>query len=917
KTQEGSKSCWNKPKGYKLIRVVLQFASLHSPVAPVLGGTPKTRQRSHQCREAHAILYAFGEPREDMNEVRGNGRPPLFQSQKRRCPTQNKWPPPICACHLMTWSCGWLILLADGDESFEIDARAGLFLGREASTPLVEETPIWQTCCSKGSFKPIELAEETGNIRVFCRIRPFLPHENSQIQPAIVSNDGKLFLQTENKRKMYNFDKVFHPNSIQEEVFSEVEPVIKSALDGYNVCIFAYGQTGTGKTFTMDGRPDCPGVVPRAMHTLFDQSQNVDCKLKFGFSMLEIYMGKLRDLLVPQKAKSPLQTPPCLSIQINHSGGIEIENLIEIRVNDFEHIKRLYRLGGRRRSTASTMSNAESSRSHCLIRISITSAASERRRTTNKLWLVDLGGSERVLKTQAKGKRLEEGKAINLSLSALGDVISSLHNKKHHVPYRNSKLTQVLRDSLGEDSKTLMLVHVNPKEEDLCETICSLGFATRVRSINLGQDEPPDMRIYKESVMAGLLQKLNHLERESQHVMKDIKELNENIDKLRQSGEKDGLNNEHIEALHLNVEDEDSSMRTSHRRDVKETSSNVPSFMRPTVCSRRKVRMSQCSKSTRKIQRVASQGTPSVYPEPMVYHMEGVLHPDKESESSISGHGHVDLKYDSEVATECSQDLSECDIKTVIFTEEQKNPSCSKTSEVCKEKHLNVDDGLLFQPKDLLSKRVLALPELGQYWTLGEQITEVVNNEIDMSKFPSVRHPGTGIEDHGYDYENMDLYISAEVQKIDEDGLKEEPATNKPSSIDILSENLLSDKETRSHQNIESIHLVRDLEIGCESEICLPLTVDKSEIDSEHTMIFDQLEVPELPLSTNVNMVELSRNSEDLSECKDLVEEDGGSSICSARYNHDKMVDQNNAAVKGHLAILSTKFEKFNRESLV
>ncbi|KAF2314584.1 hypothetical protein GH714_027774 [Hevea brasiliensis] len=312
-----------------------------------------------------------------------------------------------------------------------------------------------------------------------------------RLRPAVAVDSNNVLLKlAANKSKNYSFDRVFHPGSSQDEVFSEVEPVIKSVLDGYNACIFAYGQTGTGKTFTMEGKPNAPGVVPRTFQALFKQAVDSNHSFLIRFSMLEIYMGNLKDLLVPKPIKATDPMSPCLSIQTDPEGGIEIDNLVSIQVNDFHQALRLYRLGCRFRSTASTNSNISSSRSHCMIRIAITCFdAPERRRETNKIWLVDLGGSERVLKTKAWGKRLDEGKAINLSLSALGDVINALQLKKRHIPYRNSKLTQVLKDSLGDDSKTLMLVHVSPKEEDLCETICSLNFASRAKNIHLGNED--------------------------------------------------------------------------------------------------------------------------------------------------------------------------------------------------------------------------------------------------------------------------------------------------------------------------------------------------------------------------------------------------------------------------------------------
>ncbi|GMN35664.1 hypothetical protein TIFTF001_042263, partial [Ficus carica] len=367
---------------------------------------------------------------------------------------------------------------------------------RNAISKIEEELVVLTACINQLNTQRKQVLNEfldlRGNIRVFCRIRPIAIGDNfSRLRPIAALDSSNILLKlAENKSKTYSFDTVFDPESSQGEVFAEVEPVIKSALDGYNACIFAYGQTGTGKSFTMEGTSHSPGVVPRAMEAIFKQAVDSNHAFLFSFSMLEIYLGNLKDLLVPQPSKAMDPMPPCLSIQTDPKGGVEIDNLVAIRVTDFNHALRLYRLGCRFRSTASTNSNMTSSRSHCLIRLSITCFdAPERRRETNKIWFIDLGGSERILKTKAWGRRLDEGKAINLSLSALGDVIHALQKKNFHVPYRNSKLTQVLKDSLGGDSKTLMLVHVSPNEEDLCETVCTLNFATRVRSIHLGNTD--------------------------------------------------------------------------------------------------------------------------------------------------------------------------------------------------------------------------------------------------------------------------------------------------------------------------------------------------------------------------------------------------------------------------------------------
>ncbi|KAL4591256.1 hypothetical protein LXL04_004214 [Taraxacum kok-saghyz] len=386
-----------------------------------------------------------------------------------------------------------------------------------------------------------------GNIRVFCRIRPTINGEKFiHVRPVVpLDSSGILLNFAENKTKLYNFDKVFPPVSSQDEVFSEIEPVIKSALDGYNVCILAYGQTGTGKTFTMEGNEDFAGVVPRTIEALFKQAADSNHTYLFSFSMLEIYLGHLKDLLIPHSKKTSDPMPPCLSIQTDPNGGIVIDNLVAIQVSDFNH--------------AISFISSEVNLGQLLPRIPI------------KL-LVDLTGSERVLKTKAWGRRFEEGKAINLSLSALGDVINALQKKNSHIPYRNSKLTQVLKDSLGEDSKTLMLIHVSPKEDDLCETVCSLNFALRLRSIHLGKTESNEVKTMKELAMTDLQHEMQEIEDNRDSLMKEIKKLNQKLDFLTKTSS--GL----IEKSE--IEDEIAKTPLSSKR---------PRFMKPTICSTRKL----------------------------------------------------------------------------------------------------------------------------------------------------------------------------------------------------------------------------------------------------------------------------------------------------------------------------------------
>ncbi|KAJ0978133.1 hypothetical protein J5N97_013607 [Dioscorea zingiberensis] len=573
-----------------------------------------------------------------------------------------------------------------------------------------------------------------GNIRVFCRMRPFLDDERYYELRSIISSDlcSVLLKISETKCKKYNFDRIFHSQSTQDEVFSEIEPVIKSALDGYNVCIFAYGQTGTGKTFTMEGKQDSPGIVPRGIEALFRQALESNLEYMFTFSMLEIYMGRLRDLLVPRNRNTRGHNAPCLSIQTDPSGDVEIENLIAMKVSDFNQVERLYKLGTQLRSTASTMSNSTSSRSHCLTRISITCVGvNSRRRETSKIWMVDLGGSERLLKTQASGRRLQEGKAINLSLSALGDVISALQSKKQHVPYRNSKLTQVLRDSLGTDSKTLMLVHVSPKEEDLCETICSLGFATRVRSIHLGCEEPAELRAKREETMAELQEKLKHYESKCQNVQNDIEILKE---RFRHSARPESQDCRNTETSYFSTEMmQIDGMKNEHNAmDLTANSRSQPGFMRPTFASQRKMGMNYHTSGmgVKKPPLPSKRKSSSVYAESVTSSVNASdFQSDYGSECStatISG-----WKKIVDDGSECSQSALECEIKKIILQDNEKPNRGSRTSLSCesrnvsvkgqtngkdKPKHVNIENWLHLQTNKKTStsanrtKRVLAVP---------------------------------------------------------------------------------------------------------------------------------------------------------------------------------------------------------------
>ncbi|CAI8615388.1 unnamed protein product [Vicia faba] len=330
-----------------------------------------------------------------------------------------------------------------------------------------------------------------GNIRVYCRVRPFLGGQASQNSVVCSIEEGSMSLMIppnsklgKEGKKTFNFNKVFGSSSTQGEVFADTQPLIRSVLDGYNVCIFAYGQTGSGKTYTMAGPDnldeDTIGVNYRALRDLFFLSDQRKDTIIYEISvqMLEIYNEQVRDLLAPEDT---------LEIRNSSSNGINVPEANLVPVSTTSEVINLMNLGHKNRAVGSTAMNDRSSRSHSCLTVhvhgkNLVSGSIIR----GCMHLVDLAGSERADKTEATGDRLKEAQHINKSLSALGDVIASLAQKNAHVPYRNSKLTQLLQDALGGQAKTLMFVHMSPEPDALGETLSTLKFAERVSSVELG-----------------------------------------------------------------------------------------------------------------------------------------------------------------------------------------------------------------------------------------------------------------------------------------------------------------------------------------------------------------------------------------------------------------------------------------------
>uniref|UniRef100_A0A7M5TT09 Kinesin-like protein n=2 Tax=Clytia hemisphaerica TaxID=252671 RepID=A0A7M5TT09_9CNID len=330
-----------------------------------------------------------------------------------------------------------------------------------------------------------ELVDLKGNIRVFCRVRPVIKEDGDDDEQAVTfgddpDNDDALWVQNKSSNKHFQMDRVFQPNASQTEVFEDVEWLVTSCLDGFNVCIFAYGQTGSGKTFTMEGTKENPGINQRALKQLFQCSNEMrDWNFTILVSFVEIYNEMLRDLLSVEPTTK-------LTIKQGKDGNY-VPDLTHVKVNNVRDVNEVFALGRANRSTACTDMNERSSRSHSVLTINVIGEnINTGTRVNGKLNLVDLAGSERVSKSGSDGIRMKEAQCINKSLSALGDVIHALKNKSKHVPYRNSKLTYLLHDSLGGDSKTLMVVQVSPVVKNVGETICSLNFAQRVRQVELG-----------------------------------------------------------------------------------------------------------------------------------------------------------------------------------------------------------------------------------------------------------------------------------------------------------------------------------------------------------------------------------------------------------------------------------------------
>eukprot|EP00879_Flechtneria_rotunda_P024890 GHRR01026413.1.p1 GENE.GHRR01026413.1~~GHRR01026413.1.p1 ORF type:complete len:401 (+),score=95.22 GHRR01026413.1:223-1425(+) len=331
-------------------------------------------------------------------------------------------------------------------------------------------------------------------VRVVVRCRPLNSKELAEGRCRIMDTDkktGQVVLRNSKANagdppKTFTFDAVFDWESTQKEVYQNTAAsIVNSTLEGYNGTIFAYGQTGTGKTHTMEGYSDDPaqqGIIPQSFDHIFRAIEgSADTQYLVRASFLEIYNEEIRDLL----SKNPKDK---LELKEHKDSGVYVKNLNAFVVKSVPEIRNVLEVGKKNRSVGATLMNQDSSRSHSVFSITIETIqqgpAADGHIRVGKLNLVDLAGSERQSKTGATGDRLKEATKINLSLSALGNVISALvDGKSGHIPYRDSKLTRLLQDSLGGNTKTVMVANVGPADWNYDETLSTLRYANRAKNI--------------------------------------------------------------------------------------------------------------------------------------------------------------------------------------------------------------------------------------------------------------------------------------------------------------------------------------------------------------------------------------------------------------------------------------------------
>mmetsp|Transcript_52228 Transcript_52228/g.86420 ORF Transcript_52228/g.86420 Transcript_52228/m.86420 type:complete len:908 (+) Transcript_52228:109-2832(+) len=372
------------------------------------------------------------------------------------------------------------------------------------------------------------------NVRVIIRFRPVNKREKKEAKEQKIDDKPPLFKNDDNQDvaaleihsnksatpHQFTFDRVLASKVSQKDVFYYVaQPVCDDVLDGYNGCIFAYGQTGSGKTYTMvgpegqNGDPQHMGIIPRSVSYIFaeiEQDEEImEARIKVSF--VEIYKEKLRDLLNPSSKKN-------LAVRLGENGQSRISNVTETYVLTLLDVLQLMEVANSYRTKAETSMNHSSSRSHMLMQLTVALRVEDGSIRVGKLNFCDLAGSEKVRKTKATGERLKEAQQINLSLTILGQVISALSKSAKHVPFRDSKLTHVLKDSLGGNCKTTLVVNCSKHMFNRDETINALRFGSRCKLI---ANNVTVNRIYSNAELMAMVDKLQRENGQLQQMLKE------------------------------------------------------------------------------------------------------------------------------------------------------------------------------------------------------------------------------------------------------------------------------------------------------------------------------------------------------------------------------------------------------------
>ena len=325
-----------------------------------------------------------------------------------------------------------------------------------------------------------------GNLRVMCRVRPFLPTEKvnkkSQMETMLIDNNSITINQENKPEKNFEFDYIFDSKSTQNDVYEEVTLLIQSMIQGNNICIIAYGQTCTGKTYTIQG-PDSknPGITARAAKEIFTILNNLNKSdifesIRLSLTIIEIYNEQIYNLLE--------ESTPNLNMYVDGSGNLIIPDLNPILINSFDEANKLFKLASKFRHISNTECNDRSSRSHCIYSFNLKLTAKDGRIKRSIMHIIDLAGSERISKSQNKDEKIrKEAICINLSLHSLSNVLNSIALKANHIPYRDSKLTHFLKDCLNDNYNILLLLHISPHIKDIQETISTLQFGERIVKI--------------------------------------------------------------------------------------------------------------------------------------------------------------------------------------------------------------------------------------------------------------------------------------------------------------------------------------------------------------------------------------------------------------------------------------------------